>query len=66
MAEEILYREEYAQPVLIFVNYEQWRDEPDTEIVLVTNDGVEVKWLPLTDEYGIPIEAHRGGLSSPC
>lgn len=52
---EVLYREECAQPVLIFVNYEQWRDEPDTEIVLVTNDGVEVKWLPLTDEYGIPI-----------
>ena len=21
----------------------------------MTNDGVEVKWLPLTDEYGIPI-----------
>lgn len=52
---EVLYREECAQPVLIFVNYEQWRDEPDTEIVLVTNDGVEVEWLPLTDEYGIPI-----------
>lgn len=52
---EVLYREECAQPVLIFVNYEQWRDEPDTEIVLVANDGVEVKWLPLTDEYGIPI-----------
>ena len=52
---EVLYREECAQPVLIFVNYEQWRDEPDTEIVLVTNDGVEMKWLPLTDEYGIPI-----------
>lgn len=52
---EVLYREECAQPVLIFVNYEQWRDEPDTEIVFVANDGVEVKWLPLTDEYGIPI-----------
>ena len=52
---EVLYREECAQPVLIFVNYEQWRDEPDTEIVLVTNDSVEMKWLPLTDEYGIPI-----------
>ena len=45
---EVLYREECAKPVLIFVNYEQWRDEPDTEIVLVTNDGVEVKWLPQT------------------
>ena len=52
---EVLYREECAQPVLTFVNYEQWRDEPDTEIVLVTNDSVEMKWLPLTDEYGIPI-----------
>ena len=52
---EVLYRGGCAQPVLIFVNYEQWRDEPDMEIVLVTNDGVEVKWLPLTDEYGIPI-----------
>ena len=27
VAEEILYREEYAQPVLVFVNYEQWSDE---------------------------------------
>ena len=52
---EVLYREECAQPVLIFVNYEQWRDEPDTEIILVTNDGVEVSWCPQIDEYGFPI-----------
>ena len=55
VAEEILYREEYAQPVLVFVNFEQWSDEPDTEIILVTNDGVEVSWCPQIDEYGFPI-----------
>ena len=52
VAEEVLYREEYAQPVLVFVNFEQWRDEPDIEVILVTNDGVEVKWCPQIDEYG--------------
>ena len=55
VAEEILYREEYAQPVLVFVNFEQWSDESDTEIILVTNDGVEVSWCPQIDEYGFPI-----------
>ena len=43
VADEVLYREEYAQPVLVFVNYEEWPDEPDTEINLVTNNGLEVK-----------------------
>ena len=55
VADEILYREEYAQPVLVFVNYEEWPDEPDTEVNLVTNDGLEVKWYPLTDEAGCPV-----------
>ena len=55
VADEILYREEYAQPVLVFVNYEKWPDEPDTEVNLVTNDGLEVKWYPLTDESGCPV-----------
>lgn len=53
VAGEVLYREEYGQPVLVFVNFEQWHDEPDTEIVLVTNDGVEVSWCPVVDAYGI-------------
>ena len=55
VADEVLYREEYAQPVLVFVNYEEWPDEPDTEVNLVTNDGLEVKWYPLTDEAGCPV-----------
>lgn len=55
VADEVLYREEYAQPVLVFVNYEEWPDEPDTEINLVTNNGLEVKWYPLTDASGCPV-----------
>ena len=55
VADEVLYREEYAQPVLVFVNYETWPDEPDTEIGLVTNSGLEVKWYPMTDPSGSPI-----------
>ena len=50
-AVEVLYREEYAEPVLVFVDPE----EPDTEVNLVTNDGLEVKWYPLTDESGCPV-----------
>ena len=52
VADEVLYREEYAQPVLVFVNYEEWPDEPDTEVNLVTNDGVAAIWYPQEDGYG--------------
>lgn len=54
-AEEVLYREEYAQPVLVFVNFEEWSDEPNTGITLVTNDGVEVNWCPFVDWNGCPV-----------
>lgn len=54
-SDEVLYREENAQPVLVFVNYEEWYDEPDTEIILVTNKGTEVQWCPQIDEYGYPV-----------
>ena len=55
VTDEVLYREEYAQPVLVFVNCEEWPDEPDTEISLVASQGLEVSWCPLTDAYGCPI-----------
>jgi hypothetical protein len=55
VADKVLYREEYAQPVLVFVNYEQWPDEPDTEINLVTGSGSELSWYPMIDEHGCPI-----------
>ena len=50
-ADEVLYREECAQPVLVFVD----ADEPDIEIILVTNEGVSLDWIPQIDEYGYPI-----------
>ena len=48
VADEVLYREEYAEPVLVFVDPE----EPDREVNLVTNDGVAAIWYPQEDGYG--------------
>ena len=42
VADEVLYREECAQPVLVFVDPE----EPDMEINLVANGGTAVSWYP--------------------
>ena len=49
--DEVLYREECAQPVLVFVD----PDEPDIEISLVTNEGAALTWTPQIDENDIPI-----------
>ena len=52
-AEEILYRSEQAEPVLVFCRYEQFRDEPNVEIQVVNDHGAALTWYPLTDpEYG--------------
>lgn len=48
VTDEVLYREEYAEPVLVFVDPE----EPDKEVNLVTNDGVAAIWYPQEDGYG--------------
>lgn len=48
VADEVLYREEYVEPVLLFVDPE----EPDKEVNLVTNDGVAAIWYPQEDGYG--------------
>ena len=58
VADEVLYREEYAQPVLVFVNYEEWPDEPDTEINLVTNNGLE-EVVSADRCVRLPRRAHR-------
>ena len=50
-ADEVLYREECAQPVLVFVD----PGEPDIEISLVTNEGAALTWTPQIDENEIPI-----------
>lgn len=48
---EVLYREEYAQPVLVFVGYEEFRDEPDIEIIASDSGGAGglVTWYPVWD-----------------
>ena len=48
VADEVLYREEYAQPVLLFVDPE----ELDMEVNLVADDGTVVNWYPQEDLYG--------------
>lgn len=46
-ADEVLYRSEYAQPLLLFVRWEEFQDEPDVEVIAVANGGVEVTWHPV-------------------
>ena len=46
MAEEVLYRSEYAESLLLFVRWEEFQDEPDVELILVPDGGVEVSWCP--------------------
>lgn len=50
-SDEVLYREEYAQPVLVFVGYEEFRDEPDIEIIASDSGGAGglVTWYPVWD-----------------
>ena len=48
VTDEILYRDECAEPVLVFVNAE----EPDMEVILVPNGGESVTWYPQIFENG--------------
>ena len=45
----MLYRDEYAQPVLVFVGYEEFRDEPDVGIHAIAGNGAQVEWYPFLD-----------------
>ena len=51
--EEVLYRSEYAQPILVFSHYETFRDEPDIEVHVVAQNGADVTWYPEVDDWGI-------------
>lgn len=48
--EEVLYRSENAQPLLVFVGYgfmdNNYRHRPDIEISAVAGNGAEVEWYP--------------------
>lgn len=57
-ADEVLYRDEYAQPVLVFVGYEEFRDEPDVGIHAIAGNGAQVEWYPF-------IDAEEGYMSIP-
>lgn len=48
-ADEVLYRDEYAQPVLVFVGYEEFQDEPDVGIHAIAGNGAQVEWYPFLD-----------------
>ena len=61
VAEEVLYRSEYAEPLLLFVRWEEFEDEPDVELVIVPDGGVEVSWCPTRNlEDGGYIELPTG------
>lgn len=48
-SDKVLYRDEYAEPVLVFVGYEEFYDEPDIEIVASDSGGAGgiVTWNPI-------------------
>lgn len=51
--EEVLYRSEYAQPVLVYVWYEMRLDQPIVQIQATAGNGAQVTWLPTFDpDYG--------------
>ena len=50
--EEVLYRSEYAQPILVFSHYEDYRDEPDIEIHVMAENGADVTWYPELGDGG--------------
>lgn len=51
--EKVLYRSEYAEPVLVYVWYEGTLDAPCIEIQAIAGNGAQVTWYPTLDrEYG--------------
>lgn len=50
--DEVLYRSENADPVLVFVNFEEFREEPDTEINIIAGNGAQTHWYPEVSDYG--------------
>ena len=46
---DVLYRSEYAEPVLVFANYEQYWDESNVKISALSGSGGYVQWCPYRD-----------------
>ena len=47
--DEVLYRSEYAEPLLLFVRWEEFQDEPDVEVIVRVDGNTEVTWYPVRD-----------------
>ncbi len=50
--EEVLYRSDNAQPILVFSHCEEYSDEPDIEIHVIAGNGADVTWYPQLDDWG--------------
>ena len=46
VADDVLYRNEYAEPILVFSNYEQFWDETNVMISALSGSGGYVQWCP--------------------
>lgn len=49
---EVLYRSEYAEPVLITAGWVEYPDEADLGICAVAGNGTQAEWYPAFGEYG--------------
>ncbi len=62
---EELYRSESAEPILVYANYGDWRDETDV-VVRASDGGTAVEWFPLIDfETGgvnVPVDGNGADL----
>ncbi len=50
--QDVLYREESGEPVLLFANLDGNACHVDTQIFVTTNDGTTCAWYPVMDEVG--------------
>lgn len=51
---EVLYRSENGDPVLVFCNRRGNSSVADTTVSVKAADGTECMWLPTVDQYGFP------------
>lgn len=47
--DEVLYRSESGEPILLFCNAAGW--EPDTQVTITCSDGTVVTWYPWLNDY---------------
>lgn len=50
--DEVLYRSENAEPILLYAVFEEFREEPDVEINIIAGNGAQTHWYPQVSDYG--------------